>query len=598
LYLEESPDGLATHVKEMDLLPCGGYASEAERSFWLKRTYAWLRLAYERAYESPGVLLPSPSYCSFGDLKQLVSPKKRGLKRETSMSFPASSFSREEGRIQLRYELMAALKDGEVGIVSLAGGGASAYEGISIRARRTGPNVELDFTIDGDASLAAAPHPLSTLLPSLDSGHCYVDTQPRKDAVPVFVDSRLAGPKFAGDAADAKAAVLKYLARTIEDGDSAAPDGFGRRYVEPGVGRAYLVDFMRLDGRPEILDFSVIGGGITPYARGGYIDVGRPIDGKVTIGRALHRKRCADRLLAAGCRTAPIVAIFELVEDHLVLPNGERPSAALIVRGFRSVLRVKQLDPVACFHHSFHTRPKLVSFLTDSRWDPHEGDLKQRSNLREEQLFAGASDRYGVSYVLPRITSFSQGMHDAFEPDFRALRQRFRGTRMYAPLLIDVIKMCVAVEMGRHPVHEPITNLEYAQWFATTMGRQLALFYKARFLHDYHQEGLSNQLPPWLYTLGENNITLMAEFPDLDTGIFVDGPDEGSAEEVRLTRRDIVKLSNNFDSFHRVDLLRARSVVCTLVTIACHGQSSAIEPALRCFDSEYETTLEHGTRHR
>jgi len=169
---------------------------------------------------------------------------------------------------------------------------------------------------------------------------------------------------------------------------------------------------------------------------------------------------------------------------------------------------------------------------------------------------------------------------------------------MYAPLLIDVIKMCVAVEMGRHPVHEPITNLEYAQWFATTMGRQLALFYKARFLHDYHQEGLSNQLPPWLYTLGENNITLMAEFPDLDTGIFVDGPDEGSAEEVRLTRRDIVKLSNNFDSFHRVDLLRARSVVCTLVTIACHGQSSAIEPALRCFDSEYETTLEHGTRHR
>jgi hypothetical protein len=514
------------------------------------------------------------------------------------MSFPAHSFSREEGRIQLRYGLMAALKDGEDGLLSLTGGEAGAYKGISIRAQRTGQNVALDFTFNGDASLAAAPHPLSALLPSLDSGHYYVHTRARKDAEPVFVDSRLAGPKFAGGTADPKAALLKYLARTIEEDDSASPDTFGRRYVEPGVGRAYLVDFMRLDGRPEIIDFSVIGGGITPYARGGYIDVGRPIDGKVTMGRALHRKRCADRLQEAGCRTAPVVAIFELVEDHLSLPNGERPSAALLVRGFKSVLRVKQLDPVACFHHSFHTRPKLVSFLTDTRWDPHDGDLQERSNLREEQLFAGASDRHGVSGVLPRITSFNQGIHDAFEPDIRALRQRFLGTRMYAPLLIDVIKMRVAIEMGRDPVHEPITNLEYAQWFAATVGRQLALFYEARFLHDYHQEGVSNYLPPWLHSLGENNVTLMAEFPDLDTGIFVDAPDEGSAEEVHLTRRDIVKLSNNFDSFHRIDLLRARSVVCTLVTIACHGQSTAIEPALRCFDSEYETTLEHANRHR
>ena len=177
------------------------------------------------------------------------------------------------------------------------------------------------------------------------------------------------------------------------------------------------------------------------------------------------------------------------------------------------------------------------------------------------------------------------------EPDTRALRHRFRATRMYAPLLIDIIKMRVAIEVGRDPINEPLTNLEYAQWFASTMGHQLALFYKARFLHDYHQEGISHQLPTWLYTLGENNITLMAEFPDLDTGIFVDAPDEGSAEELHLTNRDIVKLSSNFERFHSVDLQRARSVVCTLATIACHGRSIAIEPVLRCFESEYKTNL-------
>ena len=232
-----------------------------------------------------------------------------------------------------------------------------------------------------------------------------------------------------------------------------------------------------------------------------------------------------------------------------------------------------------------------MSFLNDERWNLYDGKPSQRSNFQEKQLFQTATDRYGISFVLPRITTFSQRTVDPFEPDIRALHQRFRATRMYAPLLIDVIKMRVAMEMARDPVHEPLTNLEYAQWFAATMGRQLALFHKARFLHDYHQEGISIQFPQWLYTLGENNITLMAEFPDLDTGIFVDTPDEGSAEELNLTNKDITTLSTNFESFHRVDLRRARSVVCTLVTIACHGQSIAIEPVLRCFESEYAKAL-------
>ena len=591
LYIDESTDTLGARLIGVDLLPCGGYASETERSFWLKRTLTWLRLAYKRAYVSPEVLLPNPSYYSLDNLRQLVPHMNLRPTCEFNASFPASSFSREEGRIQLRYGLMAAFNDREDCTLSLAEDAVGAYKGISVRAQRIGQHVALEFTFGPDASLGAVPHPLSALLPSLDTGHCYVRTNPCKDAHLVFVDSRLAGPKFATGAPDSRAALLKYLGRTIDESNSAASDAFGRRYVEPGVGRAYLVDFMRIDGRPEILDFSVIGGGLTPYARGGYVDVGRPIDGRVTLGRALHRKLCAERLEEAGCRTAPVVAIFELADDHVTLPNGKSSSAALVVRGFRSVLRVKQLDPVACFYHSFRTRPKLMSFLNDERWNLYDGKPSQRSNFQEKRLFQTATDRYGISFVLPRITTFGQRTVDPFEPDIRALHQRFRATRMYAPLLIDVIKMRVAMEMARDPVHEPLTNLEYAQWFAATMGRQLALFHKARFLHDYHQEGISIQFPQWLYTLGENNITLMAEFPDLDTGIFVDTPDEGSAEELNLTIKDITTLATNFESFHRVDLRRARSVVCTLVTIACHGQSIAIEPVLRCFESEYAKAL-------
>ena len=412
LHFDESTDASGVRLIGVDSLPCGGYASEAERSSWLKRAACWLKLAHERVRDSPTLLLPKPSYCFLNCVQPLVPSNDPRSKREVHASFPAYSFSREEGRIQLRYELMAILNDGEDCTVTLKEDSAGAYEGVSLRARRVGQHVALDFTFGGETSLADVPHPLSALLPSLDSGHCYVGTSPRKDADLVFIDSKLRVPKFAADPPSAKAAILKYLGRTIDEDDDALSDSFGRRYVEPGVGRGYLVDFMRIDSRPEIRDFSVIGGGLTPYGRGGYVNVGRPIDGKVALGRALHRKLCSDRLEEAGCRIAPVVAVIELKDDHIVLTGGECQPTALVVRGFRSVLRIKQLDPVACFYHSFQARPKLVPFLTGACWSLHEDELLRRSTIREEQLFVATSDRYGVSGVLPRITSSNQSLPD------------------------------------------------------------------------------------------------------------------------------------------------------------------------------------------
>jgi hypothetical protein len=586
LHVAESIAGSGVHLVGVDLLPYGGYVPEAQQRFWLQRASAWLRFAYERAYDPPTVLLPRPSHYSSKDVRPLVLPHNRPAQLEIFLPCAEHWFSCEEGRTQLRYELMRILDEGEHCIVTLSEDSAGVYKGMSAHARKVGGYITLDYTFSGVASSASVPHPLSALLPSLDSGHCYVETSSRNDAGVTFLDSRLIGPKFPADGLSTQAALLNYLARSVNEDTSVPSDPFGRRYVEPGVGRGYLVDFLRIEGRPEIVDFSVIGGGLTSYSREGYVNVGRTIDGKVTLGRAIHRKLCADRLEEAGCRTAPVVAVIALTNERVVLPGGKYVAAALLVRGFRSVLRIKQLDPVACLYHSLQARPKLVSFLTDSRWNLRNEKLQQPL-LGTKPPFFAALGRWGMSAVLPSIASRNQPPLNLFDPDVRARQCRFRATRMYAPFLVDLVKARVATEIGRDPVREPLTNLEYAHWFASTMGRQLAILRQVRFLFDYHQEGISHPLPIWLYSLGENNITLMAEFADLDTGFFVDAPDESSVDELRLTRRDLAILSRNFEVFHRRDLRLARSAVRTLVTIACHGQSTAIAPVLRRFESQY-----------
>ena len=231
LHVDESTDALDVHLMGVGLLPCGGYASEAEESLWLKRACDWLRLAYGRVRDSPTVLLPKPSQGFLDCAQPFVPLNNSRSKREVHASVPACSFSHEEGRMQLRCELMATLQEGQECILTLKEDSAGVYNGVGVRARRVGQHIALDFTFEVGTSLADVPHPLSALLPRLDSGHCYVETSPHKGADLVFVDSNLRVPKFAADPSNAKEAILKYLGRTINEDDGASSDDSHHRRI-------------------------------------------------------------------------------------------------------------------------------------------------------------------------------------------------------------------------------------------------------------------------------------------------------------------------------------------------------------------------------
>src|SRR5205085_5047819 len=58
--------------------------------------------------------------------------------------------------------------------------------------------------------------------------------------------------------------LLEALARVVVNNTDEVTDEW---VVEPGVGRAALVDGLTIDGRPDLNDFVVLGIGLTPYAR-------------------------------------------------------------------------------------------------------------------------------------------------------------------------------------------------------------------------------------------------------------------------------------------------------------------------------------------
>jgi Protein adenylyltransferase SelO len=586
LHVRVTAQSKRIELRHVDLLPCGGFESETGRPFWLERATSCLQLAYRRALKPPAIVLPTPGDDSYHYSGPFLASDEMDSAKNASLLFPEFWFAREEGRMRLRCDLAKILADGESCVIRLCHGPRSAYRGISICAQKSNSQVSFDFKFDYSVSLSNVAHPLSSSMPSLGGGHCYVETSARHDARTAFLDPCLVGPKLAGDGYR-KEPLIRYVGRCVSEEVGTSGDPLGRRYVEPGIGRGYLVDFLRLSGHPEFYDFSVIGGGLTPYSRHGYIHVGRPIDGKVSLGRALHRQQCGERLANAGCRVSRVVAIIALQDDQVVVPDGGRLPAALVVRGFRSVLRVRQLDPIACLYHSAQARSKVASFLADARWNLSDEKLLERSLGQEEQR--GQKRLRPIRERLLRVGHLSE-LVDRSRPQTWAEQSRLRAIRMYGPLVLEIVKMRVAIEVGRDPISDPLSSFEYAQWFASTMGRQLALFRRLRFLHDYHQDGISfrHQLPPWLYSLAENNITLMAEFPDLETGVFVDLPGADSSEELRLTRRDWALLSTNFNRFHGRDVHAARSSVRAVVTIVCHDQSVAVRKALGWFESEYE----------
>jgi len=448
----------------------------------------------------------------------------------------------------------------------------------------------LDARLGPGEHLSALRHPQASLFATIGGETGFVQTQEVSGAEFDFLDPALCGPVLDAEHREREPALLSYLGRVVAPHYRGEP--IGRRFVEPGVGRSYLVDFLRVDGKPELLDFSVTGGGVTPYSRAGFVSVGRSIDGRAALKRALHRKNCAERLEEAGARASRVLGIVRLPEEPIVMPDGTTSPAVLIVRGFRSVLRVKQLDPIACFYHSFQHGPLVSSFLADSHWDPRQGAVPNSlvdGPFRQDLL--RALDRYGSSECLEGLVE--QPLWEITGDDANSVARRIRLRLLYAylPTVLGEVKRRVAGELGRDPKTEPLDDEEYVEWFASLLGRQLAIFRRLRFLHDYHQEGTSRHTPSYLYTLNTLNVTLMAEFPDLDTGIFVGEGESEMAEQLQLTNRDLTHLREQFLVFHMRDVAAARRVLHLLALIVCHGDRERAAWADAAFSSGYNHAL-------
>jgi hypothetical protein len=348
--------------------------------------------------------------------------------------------------------------------------------------------------------------------------------------------------------------------------------------VEPGVGRACLIHFVHLLDRPDLLDFTMLGVGLTPYSADGFVDVGRTIDGKAALVRAVHRQACANMLEDAGCRAGKVAAILELEGDGVEMLDGSRSPAALVLRGFRSVLRVRQVDPVASFYNSTRYSSLVAPFVLDPMWESTywRGSAAAKDS---RQLEAALSEFGAAPDDLYRLY-----VHDAPDPTpfHREARCRRRAIlAAYLPLLLAEIRRRVTHELGRDPLAETITKFEYVEWFARELGRQMALMRRARFLHDYHHPGVSRYSRDWVYTLVPHNVSLMAEFPDLDTAVFVD--DNDCIDRLQLARADAATLRRSYAFFRRRDVLATRTVVHVLAAAALDSRAE-IRHCLRAFE--------------
>jgi hypothetical protein len=438
------------------------------------------------------------------------------------------------------------------------------------------------------ASAPLPPHPLGALLPCLVEGPVQVPTTAREDAYFVHLAPELEGPAIAGHSTG-KAGLLQWLGRTI---DPAARDPLGMRLVEPGVGRSVLIDRLTLPGRPELVDFSALGVGVTPYASGGYVNVGRLIDGMAGLDRGLHRRDCAARLEAEGCRAGQVVAVIGLRDSVIRVPHAPEIKAAIMIRGFRCALRVKQLDPVGHFLHSQQYTPAAHALMLHPFWDA-PGARRAADPLaawQEQQTLAGL-EAYAQAAALGQLA-----LHALMPPPDAGLGEararRLALVRLYAPLLLRLARARLAIELGRDPETEGPDNRAYAAWFAECLGRQLATFRRLRFLHDYHHRGVARTTADTLHSISENNVSLLAEFPDLETGIFVERFDQAQADTLFLTRADYEVLEENYATFHAIEVARTRSVVLTLAFVALDGDPAGIAAALQGFDAAYAHALE------
>ncbi len=461
--------------------------------------------------------------------------------------------------------------------------------GFAITLFPEGPGIAAEYTLDPEAGLAGLQHPLAAVLPAVAGHDARVLTAPAPGASFAYLDPDLVGPALRGESDEPREVLLRYLGRVITSRPGADP--LGARFVEPGVGRSVLVDFLRVRRRPELADFSALGVGLTRYCEGGFYLPGIHIDGLNSLNRALHRASMAMRLEAEGCRTALPVAVVALRGMRNIMPDGRVVEAGILVRGFRSILRVHQLDPLCPFLNSPRHRPLVADFLRRLSGSGEEDLAEAGPATPGGALLAALFEEPEAVACLCRCPSHIVAERLERERGDARRRELGRGkrlevTRGYAPILLRLAQEKVAEELGRDPEREAPSGREYAHWFAERLGEQMARLRDLRFLHEYRLGRGPHMLAS--HSLVETNITLLAEFADLDTGIFVDAADAPTLDTLGISREILGDLQDGYDAFHAVDCRQAARIVQTLAFLACDQEPTLAREAVGHFARAYE----------
>jgi hypothetical protein len=467
---------------------------------------------------------------------------------------------------------VAAVEAAVVALARRVGDAVLARSGTRLRLPMPATSC-IEPALRAQAHEVLAVHPLAAVLPSLDGENGVVQTEQLPEARFVYLDERLAP---VDGASIRREALFARLARTTIREREPGP-GREPRYVEPGVGRTCLVGALAVTDRPDLVDFSVTGVGLTPYSWDGFVNLGTPVTGRAALARAEHRRRCADRLEAAGCPVAPVLAILEIGDETVRMPDDSISPAVIIVRGFRCVLRVKQLDPVASLYHSVQHAPLLAEAILAAAGGPQSADADVDDLLI-------ALDQFGPAHDDIRRLLTGGALIGPWES---ARQMRLRLVHRYAPVLIDLARRRLAALEGADI--DDIEVRDYVGFFAASLGATLGRFRQQRFLHDYHH-GTDGRPAP-MNTLVENNVTLLAEIPDLDTAIFVDDDPALVAEAVQVTPSHLGQLRHSYDDLHHHEVAASRAIAGTLAAAAQPGSADAVQAALRQFDAAYRTVL-------
>ncbi len=483
-----------------------------------------------------------------------------------------------EGRRRLAEIVGNSLPEGGVATVRLTDDGLS---GVELQIHRDNGAAVVDFVFEANAEFRSLRHPLCVLFPVLGDNHVTVETKPWLGARFEHLNPNLVGPIVKGQPLHGENFLLNYLGRVITT--EAIRDPLGKRYVEPGVGRSALVDFVRLHGKPDLQDFSVLGLGLTPYSEEGFAMTG-PVDGLCSLRKAVYRIRNEQRLEEIGCRVPTTAAIISLPGLEKRMADGTVTPAAILVRGFRTILRLQQLDPHAGFLMSDRHRPIVVDYLLGPQ---RLGANQQPNRSPQAGLSDGSAIRLSVCVRHIVWDKLEGGAERLPESDGdRDLRMtRLRDLYPYSANLLKIAQMRVSRELGRDHETELFTMGEYVLWFAERMGEQLALMRKVRFLHDYRA---ARCIARNGQSLQETNLSLMGEIVDLDTGVFVDRYEAAAAAGASLSREEFEILQHGYNDFHVRDVEETRAMVQALALVAFRGDTTKATGAAQHFYRVYE----------